>query len=179
MMTPNELREAFLSFFEKHDHVRKPGDSLVPTNDPSLLFTGAGMNQFKDEFLGRGDPSLKRAVTSQKCLRTADIDNVGRTASHHTFFEMLGNFSFGDYFKKEAIVWGWELSTEVFKFDPKHLRVSVYEEDEEAYGIWKNDVGVREEWIYRFDAKENFWPANAPTDGPNGPCGPCTEIFYD
>jgi len=151
----------------------------VPTHDPSLLFTGAGMNQFKDEFLGRGEPGLKRATTSQKCLRTGDIDNVGRTASHHTFFEMLGNFSFGDYFKREAILWGWELSTEVFKFDPDRLRVSVYEEDDEAYEIWRKEIGIREDWIYRFDAKENYWPANAPANGPNGPCGPDTEFFYD
>jgi len=179
MMTANELREAFLSFFEKHGHVRRPSDSLVPTHDPSLLFTGAGMNQFKDNFLGRGDPGLKRAATCQKCLRTGDIDNVGRTPAHQTFFEMLGNFSFGDYFKKDAIHWGWELVTEVFGLDPGALRVSVYEKDDEAYEVWAKEIGIRRDWIYRFDAKENFWPSNAPTDGPNGPCGPCSEIFFD
>lgn len=179
MMTANELREAFLSFFEARGHVRMRSDSLVPTNDPTLLFTGAGMNQFKDEFLGRGRTVLKRVTTSQTCLRTGDIDNVGRTSSHHTFFEMLGNFSFGDYFKKEAIRWAWELSTEVFGFDPDRLRVSVYEEDDEARVIWERDIGIRPEWIYRFDAKENFWPADAPAEGPNGPCGPCSEMFYD
>ena len=179
MMTANELREAFLSFFEEHGHVRRPSDSLVPTHDPSLLFTGAGMNQFKDSFLSRGDPKLKRAATCQKCLRTGDIDRVGRTPGHHTFFEMLGNFSFGDYFKKEAIHWGWELVTKVFRLDPGALRVSVYEEDDEAYDIWEKVIGIRRDWIYRFNAKENFWPSNAPEDGPNGPCGPCSEIFFD
>ena len=179
MMTANELREAFLSFFEKHGHVRRPSDSLLPTQDPSLLFTGAGMNQFKDNFLGRGDANLKRATTCQKCLRTGDINNVGRTPAHHTFFEMLGNFSFGDYFKKDAIHWGWELVTKVLRLDPARLRVSVYEEDGEAYDIWAKEIGIRPDWIYRFNAKENFWPSNAPADGPDGPCGPCSEIFFD
>jgi alanyl-tRNA synthetase len=179
MMTHNELREAFLSFFEKRGHARKSSDSLVPTNDPSLLFTGAGMNQFKDNFLGRADKALKRATTSQKCLRTGDIDNVGRTAGHQTFFEMLGNFSFGDYFKREAIHWGWEFVTKTLKIDPKRLRVSVYEEDQEAYDIWAKEIKIRPDWIFRFNAKENFWPSNAPKLGPNGPCGPCSEIFCD
>ena len=178
-MTPDELREAYLSFFEKRGHARRRSDSLVPTDDPTLLFTGAGMNQFKDEFLGRGTASFKRAVTSQKCLRTGDIENVGRTAGHHTFFEMLGNFSFGDYFKKDAIRWAWEFSTDVLGFDVDRLRVSVYEDDDEAYDAWATGVGVKPEWIYRFDEKENFWPANAPAKGPNGPCGPDSEMFYD
>jgi alanyl-tRNA synthetase len=178
-MTANELREAFLTFFESRGHVRRPSDSLVPTNDPTLLFTGAGMNQFKEYFLGRGEIPFRRATTAQKCLRTGDVDNVGRTASHLTFFEMLGNFSFGDYFKKEAITWAWELSTQVFRMDPARIRVSVYEKDDEAWDIWRNLVGIRPDWIHRFGAKDNFWPANAPTDGPNGPCGPCSELFYD
>jgi len=178
-MTPNALREAYLSFFESKGHTRYPSDSLVPANDPTLLFTGAGMNQFKEMFMGVGNLPFVRATTSQKCLRTGDLDNVGRTFYHQTFFEMLGNFSFGDYFKKEAIAWQWEFLTEVLKIPVAKLRVSVYEEDDEAFAIWRDEIGLPEQKIWRLDAKENYWPADAPEKGPNGPCGPCSEIFYD
>jgi alanyl-tRNA synthetase len=178
-LTPDEIRERYLSFFEKRGHTRVASASLVPENDPSLLFTGAGMNQFKDEFLGKGRRGLRRATSSQKCLRTGDLDNVGRTAGHHSFFEMLGNFSFGDYFKKEAVAWAWEFLTKEMGIDPARLVVSVYQDDDEAFGIWRNDIGLPAERIYRLGAKSNFWPANAPADGPNGPCGPCSEIFFD
>jgi len=178
-MTPNALREAYLSFFESKGHTRYPSDSLVPANDPTLLFTGAGMNQFKEMFMGVGNLPFVRATTSQKCLRTGDLDNVGRTFYHQTFFEMLGNFSFGDYFKKEAIAWQWEFLTQVLKIPIAKLRVSVYQDDDEAYAIWRDDIGLPEEKIWRLDAKENYWPADAPEKGPNGPCGPCSEIFFD
>ncbi len=178
-MTPNEIRESYLRFFEERGHTRVASASLVPENDPSLLFTGAGMNQFKDEFLGKGRRGLRRATSSQKCLRTGDLENVGRTPGHQSFFEMLGNFSFGDYFKREAIMWAWEYLTQVLRMDPQRLRVTVYRDDDEAYAIWRDVVGLPEERIYRFGAKSNFWPANAPDDGPNGPCGPCSEIFFD
>ncbi len=177
--TPDEIRESFLRFFEERDHTRVASSSLVPENDPSLLFTGAGMNQFKDEFLGRGRRGLVRATTSQKCLRTGDLENVGRTPGHQSFFEMLGNFSFGDYFKRDAIMWAWEYLTEVIELPPERLRVTVYEDDNEAYSVWQDVIGLPAERIYRFDAKSNFWPANAPDAGPNGPCGPCSEIFFD
>jgi len=178
MMKPDELRELFLKFFEEKGHSRVPGDLLVPQDDPTLLFSSAGMNQFKNEFLGKGRP-LKRAASCQKCLRTGDIDNVGVTAYHHTFFEMLGNFSFNDYFKKDAQVWAWEFLTERLRIPAEKLVVSVYEDDDEAYGIWRDDVDVPEKRIYRFDSRHNFWPAQAPEKGPNGLCGPCAEIFYD
>jgi len=177
--TPDEIRERYLSFFEKRGHVRVASASLVPENDPSLLFTGAGMNQFKDEFLGKGRRGLVRATSSQKCLRTGDLDNVGRTAGHHSFFEMLGNFSFGDYFKKEAIAWAWEFLTVEMKIDPARLSVTVYVDDDEAYAIWRDVVKIPTDRIHKLGAKSNFWPANAPADGPNGPCGPCSEIFFD
>jgi len=175
----DEIREKFLKFFEQRGHVIVPSDSLVPTNDPTLLFTGAGMNQFKDMFLGKGAMPYRRAASAQKCLRTADIENVGRTFGHLTFFEMLGNFSFGDYFKKEAITWGWEFVTQHMGLPPERLVATVYEKDDESYEIWRNAVGLPPEKIRRFDAKENFWPANCPAEGPNGVCGPCSEIHYD
>ena len=178
-MDADKLRDSFIEFFARRGHVHRPSDSLVPTDDPTLLFTGAGMNQFKEMFLGRGHLPFRRAVTSQKCLRTGDIPNVGRTAGHHTFFEMLGNFSFGDYFKAETIAWAWEYLTDVLGISADRLLVSVYEDDQESYDIWKDEVGISAERIYRFDAKENFWPADAPAKGPNGPCGPCSEIFFD
>ncbi len=178
-MRADELREAYLSFFEGKGHTRYPSDSLVPANDPTLLFTGAGMNQFKEMFLGVGNLPFKRATTSQKCFRTGDLDNVGRTYYHHTFFEMLGNFSFGDYFKREAILLAWELITKVLKLPPAKLWVSVYTDDQEAFDIWTKEVGFRKERVWRLGPKNNFWPANAPEDGPNGPCGPCSEIFWD
>ena len=178
-MKADEIRERFLAFFEKQGHTRHPSDSLVPANDPSLLFTGAGMNQFKDMFLGRGSLPFKRAVTSQKCLRAGDLEIVGKSIGHQTFFEMLGNFSFGDYFKREAIPWHWELLTRELKIPSEMLYVSVYTGDEETATIWRDTIGLPEDKIKRFGADENFWPANAPTDGPNGPCGPCSEIYYD
>ncbi len=178
-MNTSELREAFLSFFEERGHQRFDSDSLVPSNDPTLLFTSAGMNQFKEQMLGGGTTEMDRATSCQKCVRTGDIEEVGRTPYHLTFFEMLGNFSFGDYFKEEAIRWGWTFVREELGFPADHLCVSVYEDDDEAYRIWNEDLGVPEEDIYRFGEAENFWPANAPSEGPNGPCGPCSEIHYD
>jgi alanyl-tRNA synthetase len=178
-LTPDEIRERYLSFFEREKHTRIPSASLVPENDPSLLFTGAGMNQFKDEFLGKGRRGLKRAASSQKCLRTGDLDNVGRTAGHMSFFEMLGNFSFGDYFKKDAIAWQWKFLTKELGIAPDRLSISVYQDDDEAYAIWRDDIEIPVARIYRLGAKSNFWPANAPADGPNGPCGPCSEMFFD
>ncbi len=156
-----------------------PPDTLVPGGDSSLLFTGAGMNQFKDEFYGRGGRSLKRAATCQKCIRTGDIERVGHTASHHTFFEMLGNFSFGDYFKHEAILWAWQFMREQMEVPAENMVVSIYEDDEDAAGIWGDSIGIAGEKIYRYGEGENFWPANVRSEGPDGPCGPCTEIFYD
>jgi len=179
-MNGSEVRRRFLRFFEERGHRVMRSDSLVPpAEDKSLLFTGAGMNQFKNEFMGRGQPGLARAATSQKCFRTGDVDNVGRTAFHHTFFEMLGNFSFGDYFKREAILWAWEFVTQEMKLPPERLRVSVYEEDDEAYDIWHKEVGLDPKIIYRYGQHDNFWPADCPRNGPNGLCGPCSEIFYD
>ncbi|MBN1257251.1 MAG: alanine--tRNA ligase [Planctomycetes bacterium] len=178
-MRTDEIRSTYLEFFAERGHQLRPSDSLVPGNDPTLLFTGAGMNQFKDQFLGIGTENFKRATTAQKCIRTGDIMNVGVTPSHHTFFEMMGNFSFGDYFKREAIEWAWEFMTGVLKVPEKLLQVSVYHEDEEAFGIWKTVIGLPESRIIRLGEHDNFWPADAPTLGPNGPCGPCSEIFYD
>jgi len=178
-MKTDEIRKRFLEFFREREHRIVRPDTLVPRQDPTLLFTGSGMNQFKDEFYGRGDKTLKRAATCQRCLRTGDIDQVGRTASHHTFFEMLGNFSFGDYFKEETIVWAWEFMREEMRVPAAKMAVSIYEEDEEACGIWSQVVGVPEKKIYRYGEGDNFWPANVRSEGPNGPCGPCSEIFYD
>ena len=182
MSTPRtgaEIREAFLGFFEARGHLRLPSDSLIPANDPTLLFTGAGMNQFKDEFLGRGRQELRRATTAQKCLRVPDLDNVGFTPRHHTFFEMLGNFSFGDYFKKETVPWEWEFFTETLGLDGERMVATVYLDDDEAFAIWRELVGLPAERIYRLGEKENFWPASAPSKGPNGPCGPCSELYFD
>ena len=176
MLKTDEIRSLYLEFFKKKAHTMLSSDSLVPQNDPTLLFTGAGMNQFKDNFLGI-KKDLKRATTSQKCLRTGDLENVGKTAFHHSFFEMLGNFSFGDYFKKEAIEWAWEFLTVELKIPASRLRVSVHKTDDEAFGFWEKIVG--KEKIDRLGDKDNFWPSNAPKDGPNGPCGPCSEIYFD
>lgn len=179
-MKTDELREKYLAFFESKGHKRCPSDVLVPTWDPSVLFTPAGMNQFKDHFLGKVKLEFTRATSCQKCLRTGDIENVGRTAYHHTFFEMLGNFSFGDYFKREAIHWAWEFCTskEWLGLDPNRLSVTVYLDDDEAYDIWHEEIGLSEDRIERLGESENFWPANAPSQGPDGVCGPCSEIFY-
>lgn len=151
---------------------------MVPKDDPTILFTPAGMNQFKAEFLGF-DCGFKRAATAQRCLRTDDLDKVGKTTGHHTFFEMLGNFSFGDYFKKEAIIWAWEFLTEELKIKKEKLWVSVYKEDDEAHKIWKDLIKIPEKKIIKLGDKENFWPSEAKAKGPNGPCGPCSEIFFD
>ncbi len=177
-LTTHELRDSFLDFFAAQGHTRVPSDALVPAHDPTVLFTSAGMNQFKDYFLGRKS-DLTRAASCQKCFRTGDLVEVGTTPFHHTFFEMLGNFSFGDYFKKEAIRWAWEYMTGVLEIDPKDLWVSVYEDDQETLDIWKETLGVPAAKIRKFGAKENFWPSNAIENGPNGPCGPCSEIYYD
>ena len=179
-METDELREKYLNFFESKGHGRQRSDVLVPTWDPSVLFTPAGMNQFKDHFLGKVKLDFTRATSCQKCLRTGDIENVGRTAYHHTFFEMLGNFSFGDYFKREAICWAWEFLTDKkwLGLDPARLSVSVYKEDRQAAEIWRDEVGLSDGRIEWLDEDENFWPASAPSQGPDGVCGPCSEIFY-
>jgi alanyl-tRNA synthetase len=179
-MKVDEIREKFLAFFETKGHVRQESDVLVPTWDPSVLFTPAGMNQFKDHFLGKVKLDFTRATTSQKCLRTGDIENVGRTAYHHTFFEMLGNFSFGDYFKADAINWAWEFLTspEWMNIDKQRLTASVYLDDDEAASIWHEQVGLETSRIERMGEDDNFWPAGAPSQGPDGVCGPCSEIFY-
>ena len=176
--TGASLRAAFLSYFEKNGHKALPGSSLVPGNDPTLLFTNAGMVQFKENFLGLGPSSLTRAATAQRCLRVSgkhnDLENVGYTARHHTLFEMLGNFSFGDYFKKEAIFFGWDFLTREVGLDGKRMTVSVFREDDEAYDLWHKTMGLPASQIVRFDEKDNFWAM-----GPTGPCGPCSEIIFD
>jgi len=177
-MDSDTLREKFLEFFRSRGHKIVDSDSLIPKDDPTVLFTSAGMNQFKKNFLGI-DKNLKCAASCQKCLRTDDLDKVGKTTGHHTFFEMLGNFSFGDYFKKEAIIWAWEFLTKELNIPLDKLWVSVYKEDREAYDIWLKEVGLPKERIIKLGDKENFWPSEAKEKGPNGPCGPCSEIFYD
>ncbi|MEA5597444.1 alanine--tRNA ligase [Rivularia sp. UHCC 0363] len=168
-----QIRQTFLDFYAARGHQILPSASLVP-EDPTVLLTIAGMLPFKPIFLGQRQAEFQRATSSQKCIRTNDIENVGRTARHHTFFEMLGNFSFGDYFKSEAIAWAWELSTEVFGLPPERLVVSVFREDEEAFAIWRDQIGIPAQRIQRMDEKDNFWQS-----GPTGPCGPCSEIYYD
>jgi alanyl-tRNA synthetase len=179
-MRTDELREKYLSYFQSQGHSRQPSDVLVPTWDPSVLFTPAGMNQFKDHFLGKVKLDFTRATTCQKCLRTGDIDNVGRTAYHHTFFEMLGNFSFGDYFKSEAISWAWEFLTSPkwLAIPAERLSVTVYKDDDEAANYWHEKIGLPFTRIARMEEDENFWPASAPSQGPDGVCGPCSEIYY-
>ncbi|MBC6432237.1 alanine--tRNA ligase [Nostoc sp. HG1] len=172
-LSGNEIRNIFLDFFAQRNHQILPSASLVP-EDPTVLLTIAGMLPFKPIFLGQRTPEFKRATTSQKCIRTNDIENVGRTKRHHTFFEMLGNFSFGDYFKEQAIAWGWEISTQVFGISPQNLVVSVFEDDDEAFGIWRDQIGVPVARIKRLGEDDNFW-----VSGPTGPCGPCSEIYYD
>ena len=185
-MKSSEIRTRFLEYFKKQGHTIVASSALVPGNDPTLLFTNAGMVQFKDVFLGQDKRPYMRATTSQRCVRAGgkhnDLENVGYTARHHTFFEMLGNFSFGDYFKRDAIRFAWELLTREYGLDPKRLWITVYETDDEAYGIWANEIGVPKERIARIGDKtggqkfqsDNFWQM-----GDTGPCGPCTEIFYD
>ena len=169
----NELRKMFLDFFKSKDHLVMNSFSLVPHNDNSLLLINAGMAPLKPYFTGAEIPPKRRVATCQKCIRTGDIENVGKTARHGTFFEMLGNFSFGDYFKREAIHWSWEFLTEVVGLDPERLYPSVYLEDDEAFDIWNKEVGVAKDRIFRFGKEDNFWEHGA------GPCGPCSEIYYD
>ncbi len=169
----NELRKMFLDFFESKGHLKMDSFSLVPQNDKSLLLINSGMAPLKPYFTGQEIPPRNRVTTCQKCIRTGDIENVGKTARHGTFFEMLGNFSFGDYFKTEAIHWSWEFLTEVVGIDPDRLYPSVYEEDDEAFEIWNKEIGIAPERIFRFGKKDNFWEHGA------GPCGPCSEIYYD
>ncbi|MGH9812055.1 MAG: alanine--tRNA ligase, partial [Candidatus Acidiferrales bacterium] len=177
-MKANDIRRSFLDFFAQRGHRVVRSSSLVPAADPTLLFTNAGMNQFKDVFLGLEKREYNRAATSQKCLRVSgkhnDLENVGRTSRHHTFFEMLGNFSFGDYFKREAIRFAWELMTEVYKLDPEKMYATVFREDDEAYGLWEKEIGVPAARIFRLDEEDNFWAM-----GDTGPCGPCSELQYD
>ncbi|QJR81890.1 alanine--tRNA ligase [Alteromonas pelagimontana] len=173
-----EIRQTFIDYFKKHGHQPVASSSLVPADDPTILFTNAGMNQFKDVFLGAEKRSYTRAVSSQRCVRAGgkhnDLENVGYTARHHTFFEMLGNFSFGDYFKKQAITFAWTFLTEELKLPKEKLLVTVFAEDDEAFAIWENDIGVPAEKIIRINTSDNFWSM-----GDTGPCGPCSEIFYD
>lgn len=177
-MTGNDIRQRFLDYFATKGHQVVSSSSLVPYNDPTLLFTNAGMNQFKETFLGREKRDYVRAASAQKCVRAGgkhnDLENVGRTARHHTFFEMLGNFSFGDYFKQKAIEYGWEFLTQEMGLPPAKLWISVYEEDAEAYELWRDVIGVPEERIIRMGAKDNYWSM-----GDTGPCGPCSEIHID
>jgi len=181
-----EVRQDFLDYFAGKGHEIVASSPLVPANDPTLLFTNAGMVQFKDVFLGAEQRECKRAVSSQRCVRAGgkhnDLDQVGYTSRHHTFFEMLGNFSFGDYFKQDAIRYAWELLTDVYGLEPERLWVTVYQTDDEAYDIWTQEIGVPENRVIRIGDKpggakfesDNFWAM-----GETGPCGPCTEIFYD
>ena len=176
--TTSDIRAAFLGYFEKNGHAVLPSSSLVPHNDPTLMFTNAGMNQFKDIFTGNEKAKSPRAATSQKCVRAGgkhnDLDNVGYTARHHTFFEMLGNFSFGDYFKEEAINHAWELLTKDYGLNPEKLCVTVYHDDDVAANHWKKITGFADHKIIRISTNDNFWSM-----GDTGPCGPCSEIFYD
>ena len=171
----NELREMYLSFFETKGHLRLPSFSLIPQNDPSLLLINSGMAPMKPYFTGEQEPPRHRVTTCQKCIRTGDIENVGKTARHGTFFEMLGNFSFGDYFKREAIHWSWEFLTspDWVGIDPDRLYPSIYVDDDEAFEIWNKEIGIAPERIFRFGKEDNFWEHGS------GPCGPCSEIYYD
>ncbi|MEC9314539.1 MAG: alanine--tRNA ligase, partial [Pseudomonadota bacterium] len=178
MKSSADIRKLFLDFFAGKGHEVVPSSPLVPANDPTLLFTNAGMVQFKDTFLGQETRAYTRAVTTQRCVRAGgkhnDLENVGYTARHHTFFEMLGNFSFGDYFKREAIQYAWEFLTDTLGLPPEKLWVTVFEEDDEAADIWLKEIGISAERFSRIGAKDNFWSM-----GDTGPCGPCSEIFYD
>ena len=169
----NELRRLYLDFFESKGHLKMKSFSLVPHNDNSLLIINSGMAPLKPYFTGQEIPPRRRVTTCQKCIRTGDIENVGKTARHGTFFEMLGNFSFGDYFKDEAIHWSWEFLTETVGLDPDRLYPSIYQDDDEAFNIWNKEIGIAPERIFRFGKEDNFWEHGA------GPCGPCSEIYYD
>ena len=176
-MTSPEIRAAFLDFFAERGHQVVPSSSLLPAGDTTLLFTNAGMNQFKDTFIGREERSYSRAASSQKCVRAGgkhnDLENVGYTARHHTFFEMLGNFSFGDYFKKEAIQFAWDLLVDVYGMPVERLWFTVYTDDDEAAALWE-EIGASPDRILRFGEKDNYWAM-----GETGPCGPCSEIHFD
>lgn len=172
-MQGKDIRAKFLNYFQQRGHKIMPSFSLIPHNDPSILWTAAGMVPFKPYFTGAAKPETARATTCQKCLRTPDIDSVGRTARHHTFFEMLGNFSFGDYFKKDAIPWAWEFVTKELNLDPEKLWITIYQDDDEAFEIWRRDVGIPGDRIVRLGKDTNFWEIGV------GPCGPCSEIYYD
>src|SRR5918996_462506 len=179
MPSANEIRQQFIDFFvRKHGHTFVPSSSVVPLDDPTLMFTNAGMNQFKDVFLGTGSRPYKRAVDTQKCIRVSgkhnDLEEVGRDTYHHTFFEMLGNWSFGDYYKREAILWAWELLTNVWHFPKDKLWATVYTTDDEAEEWWRTQTDINPDQILRFDEKDNFWEM-----GETGPCGPCSEIHID
>src|SRR5215470_7120802 len=178
MFSGSQIRRKFLDYFVQHGHKEVHSSSLVPANDPTLLFTNAGMNQFKDVFLGLEKRDYKRATTSQKCVRAGgkhnDLENVGFTNRHHTFFEMLGNFSFGDYFKADAIEFAWDLVTREFGLPKEKLYVTVFREDDDAEQLWQKVAGVSKSRIFRLDEKDNFWQM-----GDTGPCGPCSEIHYD
>ena len=169
----NELRRMFLEFFESKGHLAMKSFSLVPHNDNSLLLINSGMAPLKPYFTGQEIPPRNRVTTCQKCIRTGDIENIGKTARHGTFFEMLGNFSFGDYFKTEAIHWTWEFLTDVVGLDPDRLYPSVYLDDDEAFGIWNKEIGIPAERIFKFGKEDNFWEHGS------GPCGPCSEVYYD
>ena len=176
-MTGADIREAFLKYFERNGHTRVTSSPLVPVGDQTLLFTNAGMVQFKGVFLGEERRDYVRATTCQKCVRAGgkhnDLENVGRTARHHTFFEMLGNFSFGDYFKADAVRFAWELLTKDFGLDPRRLKATVYRDDDEAFGLWKSVAGLRDDRILRLGEEDNFWAM-----GDTGPCGPCSEVHF-
>ena len=185
MLSSNDVRTAFIDYFKSKGHRHVASSSLVPSNDPTLLFTNSGMVQFKDTFLGAEQRDYARAVSSQRCVRAGgkhnDLENVGYTARHHTFFEMLGNFSFGDYFKRDAIHFAWELLTVVFKLPADKLLATIYQEDDEAFAIWTDEIGLPAERVIRIGdnkgaryASDNFWQM-----ADVGPCGPCSEIFYD
>src|SRR5205807_2694004 len=178
MLTGNEIRRKFLNFFIQKGHREVHSSSLVPANDPTLLFTNAGMNRFKDVFLGLEKRDYTRAASSQKCVRAGgkhnDLDNVGYTRRHLTFFEMLGNFSFGDYFKREAIAYAWELITNEYGLPKDRLYITVFREDDDAETLWQEVAGVPKSRIFRLDEKDNFWQM-----GETGPCGPCSEIHFD
>ena len=177
-MNSNHVRNAFIDYFKKNDHKHVKSGSLVPENDPSLMFANSGMVQFKNVFTGMEEKDFKRATTSQKCVRAGgkhnDLENVGFTTRHHTFFEMLGNFSFGDYFKEEAILYAWNLITKEFKINENKLLVTIYHDDEVAEKFWKKIANLPDNKIIKISSSDNFWSM-----GDTGPCGPCSEIFYD
>src|SRR5437773_5431634 len=177
MPTANELRQGFLDYFKGRGHAIVPSSSLIPQADPTLLFTNAGMVQFKGVFLGEERRAYTRAASSQKCIRAGgkhnDLENVGRTARHHTFFEMLGNFSFGDYFKEQAIHYAWELLTRDFALDKSRMIATVFTDDDEAFGLWQKIAGLPEDRVLRLGEKDNFWAM-----GDTGPCGPCSEVHF-